>query len=104
MVEDALARGEAGLGAGRFGDQLALDGQRVAHGSDVQAGAGAELRVVLRPDEITPPAMLERVRVKRERFPIRLELPALLPLPLPPGASKSTYRAHALDLVRLCGR
>ena len=36
LVEDAVAEGEGGDGAGRFGDQLALDGERQAAGG----GAG----------------------------------------------------------------
>jgi hypothetical protein len=33
LMEDAVAEGEGGDGAGRFGDQLALDGERQAAGA-----------------------------------------------------------------------
>src|SRR5215210_7973378 len=48
LVEDALARGEAGLGAGRFGDQLALDQQRAAlRAASASAGEAAAVAAVV---------------------------------------------------------
>src|SRR5581483_2132315 len=95
LVKDALADGESGAGAGRFGDELAFDHQRAALLCATRADPAGFAGQDIRPAVVLPRSVPRRARLVEAAHPPA----ALRALP----AGRRVARAESGHLVEAAG-